>query len=248
METVVYDVDRKVFVAFLEGLTHMLGYSGRYRLILVKPNICGFYPPNLEIFTVLLRILSIRSDRVLVGDTRSVMYNPIKRIRALGLMEKAAEIGGNIELVDLSSLETVKVSVPNPRTLKTVRLPKVVLEADLLVDLARAGLHSITKVTAALKNLFGLLPDKQKFLRYHTKGINRVIADVAKVVKPDLVLVEAEERILVGRDPLAVDVIATTRLGLKPSEVEHLRLVAEDRGVSLDEFIKSVSVKKIEAS
>lgn len=246
MEAVVYDVDVETFRTSLDRLMDALGCSGRHRLVLVKPNICGFYPPSHEVFTALLKTLSAISDRVLVGDARSVMYNPVKRIRSLGLAKTAAEIGGNIELMDLSTLEIVKIPVPSPRALKKVKLPKAAIEADLLVDLARAGLHSITRVTAALKNLFGLLPDKQKFLKYHTKGINGVIADIAKVVKPDLVLVEAEDRVLAGRDPLAVDVVATIRLGLKPNEVKHLRLVAEDRGVSLDEFIKSISIKKID--
>jgi len=41
------------------------------------------------------------------------------------------------------------------------------------------------------------LPEKRKYDAYHVLGINNVIADVAQVVKPDLNIVDAVEKVVV---------------------------------------------------
>lgn len=40
---------------------------------------------------------------------------------------------------------------------------------------------------------------------------------------------------LMGVDVLQIDIVAAKMLGLNPSGVEHLRLIAQDRGLKLDE-------------
>jgi uncharacterized protein (DUF362 family) len=93
-----------------------------------------------------------------------------------------------------------------------------------------------------LKNLFGVLPEKRKYDAYHVLGINNVIADVAQVVKPNLNVVDAGEKVVVGVDPLSVDIVACRFINVDPSKVEHLKMVAKDRGENLKDFIKKIHV------
>ena len=110
----------------------------------------------------------------------------------------------------------------------------------MLVNLSKAGTHSTTKLTNALKNLFGLLPERRKYSTYHPLGIDNVIADIAQVVKPNLNITDAGFRMIIGKDALAVDVTACRFLGLDPLKVKHLRLVSEDRGEKLENFIRKI--------
>jgi uncharacterized protein (DUF362 family) len=58
----------------------------------------------------------------------------------------------------------------------------VVAESSI-VSAGKLKTHSQTGVSLGMKNLLGLLPDKWKF-KYHLRDINKVIVDVATVLKP----------------------------------------------------------------
>jgi len=69
-----------------------------------------------------------------------------------------------------------------------------------------------------------------------------VIADVAQVVKPDLNIVDAGGKVILGTDALAVDVVACRFVDLDPLNVGHLRLVSEDRNENLEAFMKKIDL------
>ncbi len=64
------------------------------------------------------------------------------------------------------------------------------LEADLLVDLPVLKGHCQTRMTCALKNLKGCIPDTEK-RRYHTLGLTKPIAALGAALKPRLVVVDS---------------------------------------------------------
>ena len=64
----------------------------------------------------------------------------------------------------------VEVQVPHPHVLEKVVLPKMVLESDVLVNVPKVGTLPTTRMTCALKNLFGFLPQKRKYYLYHPFG------------------------------------------------------------------------------
>lgn len=64
------------------------------------------------------------------------------------------------------------------------------IEADLLVDLPVLKGHCQTRMTCALKNLKGCIPDTEK-RRYHALGLTKPIAALGAVLKPGLVVVDS---------------------------------------------------------
>lgn len=64
------------------------------------------------------------------------------------------------------------------------------------------------------------------------------IVDIAQIVKPKLNFVDTEEKVILGRDALAVDIVACRFVNLDPLEVEHLKLVSKDRREDLEDYIK----------
>lgn len=225
----------------LIDLLEKVAPSPKLEVVVVKSNVCGYYPPSRELLKAVLSWAAAKSSIAYVGDTPSTMYNVKERLVQLGLFKLATEIGSNVRAVDLMRVsDSVKVRVPHPHALRRYPIPRVVVEADLLVNVARLGRHSSTQVTGALKNLFGLVASRMKYLKYHPLGVNRVIADLAQIISPHANLVEVGDNVVFSDDPLVADVAAVIVEGGDPCGIRHFSLVAGDRGLNLEELAARV--------
>jgi uncharacterized protein (DUF362 family) len=125
--------------------------------------------------------------------------------------------------------------------------PKLLLNSGFFVSVGVAKTHSLTLVTGALKNLFGLLPRKDQIF-YHPH-INEVIVDVNRLVKPDLCIIDARmglegwggsnakpivrsvQRLIIGGSPVSVDATMSRVMGFDPVTIRHIVETAQyDRG------------------
>jgi len=235
-----------------EAIQHLPEFAARIgfklersKLALVKPNICGLYHPSLDLLSKVVEFLSSNVESIVIGETRSMIHDPQEQFERLGIDDLLKRFKGLVSSVDLSDGEWIRISIPNPHALREIDLPKAVLDSDVLVNVPKVGAHSTTRLTCALKNLFGLLPQKRKYSVYHPLGMDRVIADIAQVVKPDLNVVDAHSKVILGVDSLAVDAIACGFLSLDPLEVEHLRIVSEDRNEKLEVLMKNISMIEV---
>ncbi|OYT64964.1 hypothetical protein B6U74_04465 [Candidatus Bathyarchaeota archaeon ex4484_205] len=223
-----------------ETLSQVVG-NGECKIAVVKSNICGYYFPSREVIEVVLRFLVERCGEVYFGDTPSTLYNVEKRIRDLGL-DKLNVRSDRLFVGNLMKVgENVKVEVPNKLGYRRYPIPSIVLKADILINIAKIGRHPSTQVTGALKNLFGLVASKAKFVKYHPIGMDKVVVDVAQIIKPSLNLVEVGDKLVVSDDVLEADIIATRLLGIDPAKVRHFRLYAEITGRDLDSLIEEIS-------
>lgn len=116
-----------------------------------------------------------------------------------------------------------------------------VMELDYLINIPVLKGHCQTKLTCALKNMKGCIPDSEK-RRFHTLGLHRPIAALNKVIKANLILVDGMmgdlnfeegghpvvmDRILAARDPVLVDCYGATLIGYDPAEIPYLRHAAD---------------------
>ncbi len=123
-------------------------------------------------------------------------------------------------------------------------ISRTALEADVLVNLPLIKGHCQTRMTCALKNLKGLISDREK-RRYHTLGLHEPIAKLNKMIRPTLTIADGiwtdpgfEEGgnpvrgnvMAAGTDSVLVDAYAAMRLGLRARDVGYIRL-AEKLGV-----------------
>jgi uncharacterized protein (DUF362 family) len=238
--------DHEDAVRCLPDLSKKVGFQlEKADLALIKPNICGFYPPSLGLLSSLVEFLLHYVEAVVIGETRSMMHDPGTQFRSLGVNDLLERFNGQLRALDLSEDKKAKVRVSNPHVLKEIELPKTVLDSDFIVNFPKVGTHSTTRLTSALKNLFGLLPQKHKYSVYHPLGMDEVLADIAQVITPDLNIVEAGNRVCISRDALAVDVVACRFVNLDPLKVEHLVMVSEDRGERLEIFMKKLKVTSL---
>jgi len=145
----------------------------------------------------------------------------------------------NVPLVDLKKDEYITRRC-NGLELKVC---KSILEVDYLINVPVLKAHCQTKITCALKNLKGCIPDGEK-RRFHTQGLHKPIACLNSIIKTDLVIVDGiigdltfEEggnpvqmnRIIMGRDPVLVDSYASELLGFNRFAVEYISMAEKMR-------------------
>jgi len=203
-------------------------------LVLLKPNVCGMYPPALDLLRAVIQYMKPYSKTIIIGETPSAGHSPNERFESLGIKTLAGHLG--VAVRDLMEDKAVMKRVPKPHAMREIPLPSTVLEADLLVNCPGLGTHGNTLLTCALKNLFGLIAERHKFSRLHPRGVSKVVADVYQLVKPQLNVVDCGRHVLVGTDALSVDVVACEFQPLSPSRVRHLVLAAQDLGLELSEL------------
>lgn len=225
----------------LPDLAEQAGFQPNlHDTVLLKPNICGMFHPSIELLESVIKYLKPYSKTIIIGETPSMMRSPDECFNTLGIKSLAERHG--IIARDLMRDEVVKTKVPKPHAMKEIPLPSTVLKADLIVNCPGLGTHGNTLLTCALKNLFGLIAERNKFSSLHPKGVSEVVADTFQIVKPQLNIVDCDHRVLVGVDALSVDVVASEFKSLNPNKVKHLVLAAQDLGMKLEDL----KIKRVE--
>lgn len=151
----------------------------------------------------------------------------------------------NVPLYDLKKDATRAVKTP----IGDMRVCVRALDTDYLISLPVLKGHCQTRMTCALKNTKGCLPDSEK-RRFHTLGLDRPIGALAAAFRPSLFIVDSicgdlnfEEggtpvptnRMFLGRDPVMIDTYGCRLMGIDPREVEYIGF-AEQWGAGSSEI------------
>ena len=135
---------------------------------------------------------------------------------------------------DLKRDETCTVETP----IGSIDVCRRALEAGLLVDMPVLKGHCQTRMTCALKNLKGCIPDREK-RRFHALGLMEPIAALGAALRPGLILVDSicgdlnyEEggtpvetnHMYLGFDAVQIDAYGASLMGLKPKDVPYIDL------------------------
>jgi uncharacterized protein (DUF362 family) len=143
------------------------------------------------------------------------------------------------------------------KTLKKILYSTDVLEADVFINFPKLKHHSTTKMTMSLKNLMGIVYDRQYF---HSTDLNRTIAELTAFQKADLIIMDATRgittkgprgpgkikewnQVVFGVDPVAVDAYGANLFGMDPLKLKHLKIAA-DLGVGEMDLTK-INVTKV---
>lgn len=116
-----------------------------------------------------------------------------------------------------------------------------VKDIDFLINVPVLKGHCQTKITCALKNLKGLIPNKEK-RRFHSMGLHKPIAHLAAGIRQDFIVVDnicgdldfedggnpvVMNRILAGRDPVLMDAYVCHMMHYEVSQVPYVKLAQE---------------------
>ena len=101
----------------------------------------------------------------------------------------------------------------NGKVLKTTEIFKIIPRVDLLINLPTAKHHAATQVSLAIKNLMGLIWNREEF---HTRfDLPQAIADLAMSIRPGLNIIDASRVLLNGGPVGPGPIIKENRLETK---------------------------------
>ncbi len=213
------------------------------KTVVIKPNLCYYWKSSTGYTT----------DPQLVGgiiDVLREMYNKnldikIAEADATAMKTKYAfkmldyeklSKEKDVELFNLSEdiLEDKEVQVNN-RKIK-FKIPQILLNADLFINVPKLKVMRITTITCAFKNMFGATGYPRK-IKYHP-FLNEAIVGINKILRPNLTIVDGLVAlgrfpvkmglILASTDSFSVDWVAAQIMGYNPSRIKFLKIAVEE--------------------
>jgi uncharacterized protein (DUF362 family) len=211
--------------AVIKTLGGIQRFVKKGQMVVLKPNMSFPNPPEWGSTTHPDVVKTVAQLCVDAGAKRVIVIDqPLRRpevcLRRAGIAEACQDIP-NVNVFALSEQKFYqKVAVPNGKDLREVEIAKDVLRADVLINLPVAKSHSATGVSLGMKNLMGLIWDREYLHQYI--DLNQGIADLSTVIRPDLIIMDATRplttagpngpgkivqlnTIVAGTDPVAVD-------------------------------------------
>jgi len=227
--------------------------------LILKPNICTGND-HTGCANVKVEAVEALVDHILEGDggaeVRIVESDSMSKYadRAFerygyrAYVERLQGLGVDISLHNLSESSMARFDYDG-YYFKDPELPGPLGDAGGFVSVALAKTHSLTWVTGALKNMFGLLPRKDQGF-YHPE-IHEVILDLNMMFRSGLCLIDGRmglegvisgnpQRlgcVILGRNPVSVDATMARVMGFDPGRIRHIVEAAGHGLGSLDPVV-----------
>jgi len=246
----------------LMGLQHSIDLIGGIQSVvkegdrvLLKPNLLNGKAPEKAVTTHpcivkgMIQIVREAGGIPFIGDSPSI-----------GSLTRTAEKAGIKEVADEMKcplVEFIKPVLPpkgGGKIFKQLEIDRVVLEADVIINLPKFKTHSLTLLTLGVKNLFGCIPGPRK-AQWHLKAgedrktFAQILVDIYQVIHPSLTILDGivgMERngpnsghpvplglILASRDALSLDEVVCDLLGISRKSLMTNR-VAFEQGLGKD--------------
>jgi uncharacterized protein (DUF362 family)/ferredoxin len=186
---------RRALEAF-GGAGAILPNGGR---VLLKVNLLSAHKPEKavtthpEVVAALAREVVEAGGEVTIADSPAGPYTAaaLRRIYAVCGMDKAAGESGARLNYDTSYRQ---VAFPEGRYSRSFNIITPVLEADLVISVAKLKTHGLAYYTGAVKNLFGAIPGLEK-AAFHSRYPNKyrfsgVLVDICQLIRPGFSLVD----------------------------------------------------------
>lgn len=220
-------------------------------LILIKPNLVAVPSDRLngavtrwEVCQAVADLVREAGGRPVIADSGAVGVDTEEVLQATGYGQ-LREAG--YEVVDLKARPRVVRKIPEGRVLKEVTTFDLVEEAKAIISVPVMKTHDQTEITVSLKNLKGLIDDKDK-RRLHQEGVLHGVLDLQAAFQTAFAVVDGTfcqeglgpihghtvkmGLILAGSDLVAVDAMAGRIMGFAPEEVLITQYGAE-RGLGI---------------
>jgi uncharacterized protein (DUF362 family) len=215
--------------------------------VVLKPNLVDYIPGNAVNTHPLLVLAAAEAFRSLGAKNVSVADGPgHQRDTQLVLSQSGYQDllrNHAIPFVDLNRDELLRTRLrASYMGMKSLWLPRTVLDADFLVSMPKIKTHHWAGVTLSMKNMLGVVPGA----RYgwpknilHWKGIQESILDMSATVPVNFVIADgvvAMEgngplngvarplgRVVLSDDPVAADATCARLMGFEPERIAHIR-------------------------
>jgi len=196
------DAIKGVVRRFDEGMT-AIGGIGRFvprgSVVAIKPNIGWDVTPDraananpLLVARIAQAALEAGAKKVYVFDHSCDEWKACYRNSGI---EKAARDAGATMAPANAQAYYQTVEIKGGKALSEAKVHELALESDVLINVPVLKSHGGAGMTAALKNLMGLVWDRGAF---HARGLDSAIAEIGLAVRPDLTVLDAGQVMLTG--------------------------------------------------
>jgi uncharacterized protein (DUF362 family) len=210
--------------------------------VIVKPNIChGYYPYEYAATTnpwvvgaIIKLAFEAGAKKVQVMDF-PFGGTPEAAYVMSGIEEQVKAAGG--EMIVMPRIQFNQRKVVDGLSLKNITIYDGLFEADTIINVPIAKTHSLAKLTLGMKNLMGIVQNRNVF--HASMGMRLV--DLVNMVKPSLTVLDAtrmlmangptggnlddvkqSDTLIAGTDIVAVDSYGATLFGMQPEELDYV--------------------------
>ena len=237
----------------IERSLHLIQFNFQRSLknIVIKPNLCYYYdystgettdPKFVSALVDVLRKNLDSDPEIFIVESDASAVRCKHAFKMLGYERLAKE--KDVTLVNLSKDKNQIVEVKIVDKYLRFRIPQILRQSDLLINVPKVKYQSGVKITCALKNIYGCNAYPKKYV-YH-KFVHEAIVGINKLIKSDLVVVDGitvvgiETRklglVMASEDPVAIDSAASTILRINPKSIKQI-VLAEKEGIGNMQFV-----------
>lgn len=226
--------------------------------IMIKPNLVSCTPADFGATT---------HPEIVAGIIEYLMendYNNISIAEGSWIGDKtsdAFEYCGFNELSRTYNIPLIDTQLEQSHSATATDIPlnicDCVKDSDFLINVPVLKGHCQTKITCALKNMKGLIPNSEK-RRFHTMGLHAPIAHLNANIKQDFIVIDhicgdpdyeeggnplVKNCIMTSTDPVLTDTYVCSIFGYTNDDVEYVRL-AKELGIGCGD-INTLSIKEV---
>ena len=231
-----------------KGLLEMCNLAGmigdRKKRVGIKPNLVSAVPASEgatthpEVVEGLLQYLKEKGFReIAIMEGSWVGEKTENAFQVCGYRELAAKYG--VELIDTQKEMGVSADCQGMK----LNICRCAFDVDFMINVPVMKGHCQTRITCALKNMKGLIPNGEK-RRFHTLGLHRPIAHLGVGIRQDFILVDGicgdlsfedggnptvMNRLFAAADPVLCDAYVCKLMGYEVEEVPYIGM-AENLG------------------
>ncbi len=213
--------------------------------VLIKPNaLMGKEPKQAvtthpAIISAVCRILKEKKCHISIGESAGFMVSggTDYALEKSGIKKVAEEY--NAKLINFDKSEIILKKI-NGKILKRIYVPKLVLDAEFIINLPKLKTHTLVGYTGAVKNMFGIIAGGKKAYYHKTCGNQKrfsdLLIDIYLARKPDLNIMDGiigmegngpsagkikkTGVIIASRSGIALDFIAEKIIGFSGDDIQ----------------------------
>jgi len=232
-------VEKDVEVAVQKSIDLLGGLNFKHNAsVVIKPNVC--YHKNIEnmiitdqrVLESIINMVKRKTKNVTVVESDSRSGTADERMTKSGIMDLIEKC--DVKFLNLSEDDFEEHEVAG----LTVQIPKTALNADFFINIPKVKTCNIehTFITIAMKNMFGVLANKEK-PKLHSK-LMEILVFINHTIRQNLIVVDGIvgmqglgpiqgtpvnlNLIISGLNPVTVDTVCCHVMGINPYAVETL--------------------------
>ncbi|MBT9174958.1 MAG: Ferredoxin [candidate division WS2 bacterium] len=247
----IYDLNTNKIEPIIFEILKTFETSVNKKVVLIKPNLLGAYDPehgattHPEVVKHIYQQLKMLGANPIGGDSPGGTVTDFEFAASISGLKQACEEN----FVSLTR-EVTEVNLPANKKIPSIFISQLYKNAPFIINVPKMKTHTLTTITGAIKNLYGIIPGSLK-LRLHSeassiKEFSSLLVDIYQIRPPDINIMEAitamegdgpahgsirkTNLILYSTNAIELDAIAAYMMGINPRNVHHLR-IANQRGL-----------------